>query len=120
MGVEFVDISDEEWPDNPVEITESEYDRAISRWPTAVVDYWAPWCGPCRMIAPILAEIAKEYHGKVAILKINVDTNPNLAGRLGIRSIPTVHFIKNGEVADQMIGAEAKGAIQKRISALLE
>jgi thioredoxin 1 len=82
-----------------------------------VVDFWAEWCGPCRMIAPALEEIAKEMDGKVKITKLNVDENPGVAGKLGIRSIPTLMIFKDGKLAAQKVGAAPKGELSKWIAA---
>jgi thioredoxin 1 len=81
-----------------------------------VVDFWAEWCGPCRMIAPALEEIAKEMDGKVKITKLNVDENPGVAGKLGIRSIPTLMIFKDGKLAAQKVGAAPKGELSKWIA----
>ena len=81
-----------------------------------VVDFWAEWCGPCRMIAPALEEIAKEMEGKVKITKLNVDENPGVAGKLGIRSIPTLMLFKDGKLAAQKVGAAPKGELSKWIA----
>ncbi len=81
-----------------------------------VVDFWAEWCGPCRMIAPALEEISKELEGKVKIVKLNVDENPGVAGQLGIRSIPTLMLFKQGKLAAQMVGAKPKGELSRWIS----
>jgi thioredoxin 1 len=82
-----------------------------------VVDFWAEWCGPCRMIGPALEEIAKEMEGKVKITKLNVDENPGVAGKLGIRSIPTLMIFKDGKLAAQKVGAAPKGELSKWITA---
>jgi thioredoxin 1 len=84
-----------------------------------VVDFWAEWCGPCRMIAPALDEISKELEGKVKIVKLNVDENPGVAGQLGIRSIPTLMVFKNGQVAAQKVGAASKSDLSKWIQGAL-
>ena len=84
-----------------------------------VVDLWAPWCGPCKMLTPILAEIAPEYEGKAVIAQLNVDEHPSIATTYQVISIPTILFIKNGEVVDQQVGLIAKDAIKTKIDALL-
>ncbi|WP_296712197.1 thioredoxin [Rhodoblastus sp.] len=81
-----------------------------------VVDFWAEWCGPCKMIGPSLEELAKDYAGKVKIVKLNVDENPAVAGKLGIRSIPTLMLFKDGKVAAQKVGAAPKGELAKWIN----
>ncbi|RFB79090.1 thioredoxin TrxA [Methylovirgula sp. 4M-Z18] len=81
-----------------------------------VVDFWAEWCGPCKMIAPALDEIAKEMAGKVKVVKLNVDENPAVSAKLGIRSIPTLMLFKNGQVASQKVGAAPKGELVKWIN----
>ncbi len=84
-----------------------------------VVDFWAEWCGPCKMIGPSLEELAKDYDGKVKIGKLNVDENPGVAGKLGIRSIPTLMLFKGGKVTSQKVGAAPKGELAKWINAAI-
>ena len=84
-----------------------------------VVDFWATWCGPCRMVAPIIEELAKTYDGKVVVGKCDVEDNEDLAGEFGIRNIPTILFFKNGEVVDKVIGAQPKAKIEEKIQALI-
>lgn len=84
-----------------------------------VVDFWAEWCGPCRMIAPVLEDLATEYGEQVTIAKLNVDENPETAARFGVRSIPTLLFFKGGERVDQVVGAVPRGAIKEKIDKYL-
>ncbi len=84
-----------------------------------LVDFWAPWCGPCRMIAPIVEELANDYDGKATIAKVNVDDNPKISMQFGIRSIPTLLIFKNGQVVDQIVGAVPKGVIESKLKSQL-
>ena len=85
----------------------------------ALVDFWAPWCGPCRMIAPVIDELAGDFDGKAKICKVNTDEEQDVAIKYGIRSIPTILFFKNGELVDQMIGASSKQVLADKINSLL-
>jgi thioredoxin 1 len=82
-----------------------------------VVDFWATWCGPCKMIAPVIEELAREYDKKVKIGKVDVDENPNISGRFGVMSIPTIMFFKGGKVMEQTVGAISKADLKKKIDA---
>ena len=84
-----------------------------------VVDFWATWCGPCRMLAPIISELAEEFEGKLVVGKCDVEENEDLAVEFGIRNIPTILFFKNGEVVDKIIGAQPKAKIEEKFKALL-
>ncbi len=84
-----------------------------------LVDFWAPWCGPCRMIAPIVEELANDYDGKAVIAKVNVDDNPKISMQFGIRSIPTLLIFKNGQVVDQIVGAVPRGVIENKLKSQL-
>jgi thioredoxin 1 len=81
-----------------------------------LVDFWAPWCGPCRMVAPIVDEIAKDFEGKLKVVKLNTDENPNIASQYGIRSIPTLMIFKGGEKVDTVVGAVPKTTLSSTIS----
>jgi len=101
-----------------VELNSSNFDSTIAEGVT-LVDFWAPWCGPCRMIAPIIEELAEDFDGKATIAKVNTDEEQDIAIKYGIRSIPTLLFFKDGELVDQMIGAAGKEVIADKIDALL-
>ena len=84
-----------------------------------VVDFWATWCGPCRMVSPIISELAQEYDGRIVVGKCDVEDNEELAMKFGIRNIPTILFFKGGQIVDKMVGAQAKARIQEKFDALL-
>ena len=84
-----------------------------------VVDFWATWCGPCRMVGPVISELAQEYDGRIVVGKCDVEENEDLAMEFGIRNIPTILFFKGGQVVDKMVGAQAKARIQEKFEALL-
>jgi thioredoxin 1 len=101
-------------------VTDSTFDEEIINSDTpAMVDFWAEWCGPCKMVAPVLEELAKDYAGKVKIAKMNVDENRQTPARFGIRNIPTLILFKGGEVAQTIIGAHPKSHINEQIKKLL-
>lgn len=94
-------------------------DEVIGSSLPVIVDLWAPWCGPCKMLGPIIEDVAPEYEGKATIGKLNVDDNPTTASTYSVVSIPTILFFKNGEVVDQQIGLLTKDALKQKINALL-
>ncbi|MDA3045885.1 thioredoxin [Campylobacter sp. VBCF_06 NA8] len=101
-----------------IELTSANFKDVVGEG-VALVDFWAPWCGPCRMIAPVIDELANEFDGKAKICKVNTDEAQDLAVEFGVRSIPTMLFFKNGEVAAQLIGAQSKQVITDKINSLL-
>ena len=104
----------------PININEASFDRAVIQSPIPVlVDFWAPWCGPCKMIAPLLDEIAKESGGRYRVAKVNIDDDPALQQRFGIRGVPTLFFFSGGELRDQIVGVGAKKAIIEKLEKLL-
>lgn len=105
---------------NTVEFTDSNFEEEVLKSEHPVlVDFWAEWCGPCRMIGPVVEEMAGEYAGKAKIGKVNVDVNPEVSVKYGIRSIPALLIFKNGEVVDQIIGAVPKTHLTKQLDAQL-
>ena len=105
--------------DKPVEVTDKTFDETIRNNQLVVVDSWAPWCGPCQMVAPIIEELARQYAGKVLFGKLNVDENPLIAMQYGIMGIPTLLFFKNGELVDRIVGAIPKQMLEQKIKRCL-
>lgn len=105
---------------NIIQVTDEEFEQKVLKSSTPViVDFWAPWCAPCRLIAPVLEDLAKEYGDKILVAKVNTDENPQWAMKYGVRGIPTMLFVKDGDVADQMVGAAPKPMIQQRLDNVL-
>lgn len=102
-----------------LEFTDGNLKDYLSAGKPVVVDFWAEWCGPCRMIGPVVEELAKEYDGQVVIGKMNVDDNTDTPEEYGIRSIPTILFFKDGQLVDKSVGAVQKSALEEKIKALL-
>jgi len=106
--------------ENTIELSDANFDSEVLKQPgTTLVDFWAPWCGPCRMVGPIVDEISNDYLGKVKVGKLNTDEAPGVATKYGIRSIPTLIIFKDGQPAEQIVGALPKDQITARIDKVL-
>ncbi len=101
-----------------IELNASNFNDTIKEGVT-LVDFWAPWCGPCRMIAPVIEELAEDFDGKAKICKVNTDEEQDIAIQYGIRSIPTILFFKDGQLVDQMIGAAGKQVLADKLNSIL-
>jgi thioredoxin 1 len=105
--------------ESALNLTEATFDTEIAARPgVLMVDFWAEWCAPCRAIAPVLDELTRGSGGSIGLAKVNVDENPGLAARYGVRSIPTILFVKGGRIVDQVIGAVPKAQLTKKLDAL--
>jgi len=104
--------------EKPIVVSDRNFDQTVKNYPLIVVDCWAAWCAPCRAIAPVVEELAKEYSGKVVFGKLNVDDNPETAEKFGIRAIPTLLVMKNGNEVDRIVGVLPKNQLEARIGAV--
>jgi len=107
------------WPEATVLVNDSNFDDFIKKYPKVVIDCWAPWCGPCRMLSPTIDSLAKDHKGKVVYGKLNTDDNFGTAGKYKIMSIPTLLFFKNGKLVDKMIGAAPRTVVEQNINKTL-
>jgi thioredoxin 1 len=99
----------------PLNLDDSNFAQTINKYPLLLVDFWAPWCGPCRMMSPIIDQVGKEYIGKLVVGKVNVDENPNISGQIGISSIPTLILFKRGQAVNNIIGSVSKSRIDEMV-----
>lgn len=104
----------------PLDLDDSNFAQTINKYPLLLVDFWAPWCGPCRMMSPIINQVGKEYIGKLVVGKVNVDENPNISRQFGISSIPTLILFKRGQAVNNIIGSVSKSRIDEMVKIHLE
>jgi thioredoxin len=109
-------LAEDEYPTMPLKVSDDDFDTVIQSFPVVVVDCWAPWCMPCLMVAPIVAELAKDYTGKIVFCKLNMDENRSISMKYGIQSIPTLLVFQNGELVDQIIGAVPKRELESQVT----
>jgi thioredoxin 1 len=103
------------WPAAPVQVTDSSFEEFVKKYPKVVVDCWAPWCGPCRMLSPTIDALAKDMNGSIAFAKLNTDDNYGTAGKFRISSIPTLLFFKDGQLVNKMVGAGPRAVVEQEI-----
>lgn len=103
------------WPETPVQVTDSTFESFVKKYPKVVVDCWAPWCGPCRMLSPTIDALAKDLQGEIAFAKLNTDDNFGTAGKFKIMSIPTLLFFKDGQLVNKMVGAAPRAVVEQEI-----
>jgi len=108
------------YPDSPVVVTDSDFDQTVAKYPMVVVDCWAPWCGPCRMLSPTVDAMAKDYKGKVVFAKLNTDENIGTAGKFRIMSIPTLLYFKGGKLVDKSVGALPRPMLESQVKKHLQ
>jgi thioredoxin 1 len=102
-----------------IEITDANFEQLIQSDKPVLIDFWAEWCGPCRMVGPVVEELASEYEGRAIVGKLDVDANPQVSGKLGVRSIPTLLVFKNGQLIDKQVGAVPKHVLAQKLEAHL-
>ena len=105
---------------DPINLDDSDFTESINKFPLLLVDFWAPWCGPCRMMSPVIDQVGKEYQGKLVVGKVNVDENPSISRQFGISSIPTLILFKKGQAVNNIIGSVSKSRIDEMVRMHLE
>jgi thioredoxin 1 len=106
--------------DEPIHVSDENFEKAILKSEIPViVDFWAPWCGPCKMVAPVLEKLAKEYKDKLVVAKVNTDENPEWAGRYGVQGIPTMLFVAGGKILHRQVGAVPEGVLREALTEFL-
>ena len=109
---------EENMPNTPLQVTDADIENHIKKYPTIVIDCWAPWCGPCRMVSPVIDELAKDMQGKIVFGKLNVDENQQTSMKYSIMSIPTLLVFKNGKMVDRIVGALPKEMLKNKLESL--
>jgi thioredoxin 1 len=104
-----------DWPSQPITVTDATFKDIVQKYPFVVVDCWAPWCGPCVMVAPIIEELSRDYKGKIAFGKLDSDDNPHTMEKYGIMSIPTLLIFKSGKLVDQSVGALPRDQLESEL-----
>ena len=105
---------------DPINLDDSDFTESINKFPLLLVDFWAPWCGPCRMMSPVIDQVGKEYQGKLVVGKVNVDENPSISRQFGISSIPTLILFKKGQAVNNIVGSVSKSRIDEMVRMHLE
>jgi len=107
--------------DAPIHVSDANFDRAVLKSPLpVVVDFWAPWCGPCRMVGPVLEKLAGDYAGQLLVAKVNVDDEREKAGLYGVQGIPTLLFVKDGQIVDTVVGFRPEAVLREKVEAMLD
>ncbi len=112
--------STEEYPSGPIEVNDENFQETLEKYPLVLVDFWAAWCGPCKMMEPVMEELAAEYEGDAVVAKMNVDNNQRIPSQFQVSSIPTLVLFKNGEKVDRMMGARQKGQLAQKLEQHME
>lgn len=111
--------ADKDWPSQPVNVNDNEFQDFVNKYSKVIIDCWAPWCGPCRMLGPVISELAGAYKGKIAFGKLNTDDSQATAMSFGIQSIPTLLFFKDGKLVGREVGAMPRQTLEPKIKAIL-
>ncbi|MEW5759243.1 MAG: thioredoxin [Candidatus Thermoplasmatota archaeon] len=119
VEITLANLKKGEYPDVPIKITDSDFNELIKRFSLVVVDLWAPWCGPCKTVAPIVENLAKKYHKKIVFCKMNTDENGETPMKFGVMAIPTLLVFKNGNMVEQIVGAMSEKKLTEKITSYL-
>ncbi len=114
MVEDIMSKNEENYPDGPIKVNDDDFQETIEKYPLVLVDFWADWCGPCKMMEPVLEDLAQEYQGEIVIAKMNVDNNRKVPNQFGVSSIPTMVLFKDGESVERMVGALQKEQLKQK------